>query len=113
MERSARFTFGYQVWDTVFWSLASGVPIWTAWMILYFHVAANGWVPTLDSVTASPIWCVLFFFVLRVWQSLHFYWFHRLIHMPWLFKNVHHLHHRNVNVGRFRALRCIRRRAHG
>lgn len=104
MEKSTRFTFGYQTWDNVFWSLVSGVPIWSAWMIIYFYVAANGKVPALNSIADGPIWFVLFFLVLRIWQSFHFYWIHRLIHLPWLFKKVHHLHHRNVNVGPWSGL---------
>ena len=104
MEKSTRFTFGNQVWDNVFWTLASATVSWTFWVILYFYVAANGWVPTLDSFSASPIWFILFFFIIRFWQSFHFYWIHRLIHVPWLFKRVHHLHHRNVNVGPWSGL---------
>ncbi len=104
MEKSARFTFGDQVWDNFFWTMASGVVFWTGWMILYFYFAANGWVPTLDSFGTSPIWFVAFFFVIRFWQSFHFYWIHRLIHIPYLFKTVHHLHHRNVNVGPWSGL---------
>lgn len=104
MEKNRRFTFGNQVWDNVFWTLASGVPIWSTWMILYFWVAANGWVPKVESIGSAPIWFVLFFFLIRFWQSFHFYWIHRLIHIPWLFKNVHHLHHRNINVGPWSGL---------
>lgn len=104
MEKNSRFTFGNQIRDNMFWSLASGVPSWTAWTILYFFVAANGWVPTLQSFSTSPVWFILFFFVIRFWQSLHFYWIHRLIHIPWLFKAVHSLHHRNVNVGPWSGL---------
>jgi len=99
MERKKRFSFGYQTWDNVFWSIVSGVPIWSAWAILYFYCAANNWVPTLSSIGASPIWFVLMFFVIRFWQSFHFYCIHRLIHIPWMFKHVHHIHHRNINVG--------------
>lgn len=104
MEKSSRFTFGNQVWDNIFWNLGSSVVLWTLWTILYFHVAANGWVPTLASIGQSPIWFVAFFFILRFWQSFHFYWIHRLIHMPLLFKHVHSLHHRNVNVGPWSGL---------
>ncbi|WP_299615987.1 sterol desaturase family protein [uncultured Tateyamaria sp.] len=104
MEKSKRFTFGNQVWDNMFWSLASGVPIWTAWVVLYFVAAAHGLVPMLETIGASPIWFVLFFFVIRFWQSFHFYWIHRLIHIPWMFRNVHHLHHRNINVGPWSGL---------
>ncbi|UWR23023.1 hypothetical protein [Sulfitobacter sp. S190] len=56
MEKSARFKFGNQVWDNVYWSLVWGAPIWTAWVVAYFHLAANGWIPKLDSVSASPVW---------------------------------------------------------
>lgn len=99
MERNARFTFGYQTWDNIFWSLVSGVPIWTAWMVLYFYLANNAWVPVVESFNSSPVWFVLFFIIIRFWQSFHFYWIHRFIHIPWLFKKVHYLHHRNINVG--------------
>lgn len=104
MEKNSRFTFGDQVWDNMFWTLGSGVPVWTAWVIVYFYVASNGWVPTLDSFDASPLWFIVLFFILRFWQSFHFYWIHRLIHIPWLFKHVHHLHHRNINVGPWSGL---------
>lgn len=104
MEKSTRFTFGHQLWDNMFWSIASGIPIWTAWVVLYCYVAANGWVPVLENFSASPIWFIAMFFIIRFWQSFHFYWIHRLIHMPWLFRKVHHLHHRNVNVGPWSGL---------
>lgn len=104
MEKSARFTFGNQVWDNVFWTLASGVPIWSGWMVLYFYVAANNWIPSLQTFSSSPIWFVLLFFIIRFWQSLHFYCIHRLIHYPWIYKNIHYLHHRNINVGPWSGL---------
>lgn len=104
MQKSTRFTFGDQVWDNMFWTLVSGVPIWSLWMILYFYMASNGSVPILSTVAESPIWFVLMFFVVRFWQSIHFYWIHRLIHLPWLFRKVHHLHHRNINVGPWSGL---------
>ncbi len=104
MEKSPRFTFSNQTWDNIFWTLVSGVPIWSAWMVLYFWVGANGWVPTMGSISAAPFWFVAFFFIIRFWQSFHFYWIHRLIHIPWLFKNVHHLHHRNISVGPWSGL---------
>lgn len=104
MEKSARFTFGNQTWDNIFWSLISGVPIWSAWMVLYFYSTANGWVPVVDSFSASPVWFIAFFIIIRFWQSFHFYWIHRLIHIPWLFRHVHHLHHRNINVGPWSGL---------
>jgi len=104
MQKGTRFTFGDQVWDNLFWSLVWAVPVWSMWMIAYFYVASNGWVPQLESVSSSPVWFVLLFFVIRFWQSFHFYWIHRLIHIPFLFNKVHHVHHRNVSVGPWSGL---------
>jgi len=99
MEKHPRFTFGYQTWDNIFWSLVSGVPIWTIWMVFYFYIATHSWVPVIDNFSAAPIWFILFFIIIRFWQSFHFYWIHRFIHIPWLYKRIHYLHHRNLNVG--------------
>jgi len=60
-EKHSRFTFGDQVLDNMFWSLASSVPIWIAWLT-YFYIAFNGWVSTLESVSTTPVWFVLLFF---------------------------------------------------
>ena len=104
MQKSKRFTFGDQVWDNLFWTLVWAVPIWSLWMIAYFYMASNDWVTRLETVFSSPIWFVLFFFIIRFWQSFHFYWIHRLIHSPYLYKKVHHIHHRNINVGPWSGL---------
>ena len=37
-------------------------------------------------------------------MAFHFYWIHRLLHVPILYKKVHFLHHRNVNVGPWSGL---------
>ena len=37
-------------------------------------------------------------------HSVHFYLGHRLLHVRWLYKNFHALHHRNVEVGPWSGL---------
>lgn len=101
---SRRFTFNNQVLDNLFWTLAWGVPIWSALQAFYFWCAANGRAPVVDTFNSNPVWFVVLFILLRLWQSFHFYWIHRLIHHPWLFKKIHHVHHRNVNVGPWSGL---------
>ena len=34
-----------------------------------------------------------------MWESFYFYAIHRLIHIPFLYRHIHYLHHRNINVG--------------
>ena len=97
------FKFNNQVHDNMFWSLGSGVFFWTAYEVLMFWAMANGYAPT-TSFTSNPIWFIALFFLTPILISLHFYWIHRLIHWPPLYKSVHALHHRNTNVGPWSGL---------
>jgi len=97
-EKSKKFAFKNQLHDNMFWSLASGVTVWTAYEVMYLWGAANGVIPTLDFAshpTAFFIWLI----VLPIVTSSHFYFVHRLLHWPPLFKRVHRLHHLNVHIG--------------
>lgn len=89
-------TFGTQHRETVFWSLASGLPIWTAWEVITLWLFASGRI-TWFTWSDSPVWFVAMFFVVALFREVHFYAIHRLIHWPPLYKRVHSLHHRNVN----------------
>ena len=42
---SGRFTFGSQTKENVFWTLASGLPIWTAWEVVTLWLFASGRIP--------------------------------------------------------------------
>ncbi len=91
-------TFGNQVHDNMFWTLGSGVFFLTAYEVVYFWLSANGYVPTLMFVE-NPIWFIVLFPLIPIWSSVHFYWVHRLLHWPPLYRVAHALHHRNVNIG--------------
>ncbi len=101
--RHSGFTFNSQVRDNMFWSLGSGVTFWTAYEVLMFWAMANGYAPVL-TWSDSPIWFIALFLLTPVWISFHFYWIHRLIHWPPLYRTVHALHHRNTNVGPWSGL---------
>ena len=92
------FTFGWQVWDNAFWTLSSGVAVWTAFEVLMLWALANGWIGWL-SFTQNPIWFVAIFFLIPIWESFWFYWIHRALHWRPLYRLAHHLHHRNTDVG--------------
>ncbi len=92
------FTFSNQLKDNMFWSLGSGVAFWSAYEIIYFWAYANGYVPGL-TFSDNPVWFVLMFPFVMLWSSFHFYWLHRWLHWPPLYRVAHALHHRNVNVG--------------
>ncbi|MEM7300902.1 MAG: sterol desaturase family protein [Pseudomonadota bacterium] len=92
------FTFRSQVADNMFWSIASGVTFWTGYEVLMFWAMANGYAPVLTWVQ-NPVWFIALFLLTPVWISLHFYWIHRWLHWPPLYRLAHALHHRNTNVG--------------
>jgi sterol desaturase/sphingolipid hydroxylase (fatty acid hydroxylase superfamily) len=102
-QNGKQFSFGCQVRDNMFWSLTSGVGFWTAYEVVMFHAMANGWAPVL-AWAQNPIWFVALFLLTPVWISFHFYWIHRALHWGPLYRLVHSLHHRNVNVGPWSGL---------
>jgi sterol desaturase/sphingolipid hydroxylase (fatty acid hydroxylase superfamily) len=52
----------------------------------------------LINVDWTPNWALLplEILVLTLWNELHFFACHRLLHTKWLFRTVHHAHHRSV-----------------
>ncbi|MEM1163235.1 MAG: sterol desaturase family protein, partial [Pseudomonadota bacterium] len=97
------FTFNNQLWDNVIWTLGSGVTFWTAYEVLMFWAMANGYAPVL-LWSENPVWFILLFPLTPLWISFHFYWVHRALHWPPLYRLAHALHHRNTNVGPWSGL---------
>ncbi|MEO9877587.1 MAG: sterol desaturase family protein [Anderseniella sp.] len=97
-EQSRTFLFRNQVYDNMFWTLVSGVTVWTVFEWVTFWGYANGYI-SMITFAEHPFWFVMIFFLLPIWGSLHFYWIHRLLHWPPLYRFAHELHHRNINVG--------------
>jgi lathosterol oxidase len=97
------FLFRNQVYDNMFWSLTSGVAAWSLFEILYFWAAANEWTYVL-TFSGNEIWFFVWLFIYPILSSMHFYWVHRLLHWPPLYKRFHDLHHRNLNIGPWSGL---------
>ena len=98
METGRRYTFRNQLYDNIFWSLTSGAMLWTAYEVLYFWGVANGVIPTFG-FSDHPVLFALWLLVMPLILSAHFYWIHRLLHWPPMYKHVHSLHHRNTHIG--------------
>ena len=93
-----KFTFNKQVLDNIFWSLVSGVTIWTFYQILLLWSYSNGFISKI-SLSANPFLFFFLFFVVIFFESIHFYFVHRLLHFKFFYKLFHHIHHRNINPG--------------
>lgn len=103
MRNNSAFLFRDQVKDNMFWSLVSGVSFWTLFQVVTLWLMANGYTPMI-TLASNPVWFVAFIILIPVWSAFHFYWVHRLLHSPVLYRRFHALHHRNINVGPWSGL---------
>jgi len=96
--KNRSFSFRDQVLDNMYWTLASGVTVWTAYEVLLLWGYANGYAAVL-AWSDNPVWFVVLFALLPFWQAFSFYWVHRLLHWPPIYRLAHAVHHRNSNIG--------------
>ena len=101
--KSSAFLFGDQTFDNMFWALASGVPIWTAYEVLLLWAYASGTIGILN-FAEHPVGFIALFFLVPFIHEVSFYFGHRLLHWPPLYRIAHKLHHRNVNPGPWSGL---------
>ena len=94
----ARFTLGNQLYDNMFWSLVSGVGVWSLYEVALLWRLASDTDQILRFVD-NPALFIAILFGTGIWIAFHFYWVHRLLHEGVFYKYVHSLHHRNVNIG--------------
>ena len=87
----------------MFWTLVSGVPIWTAYEVLLLWAYASGHISPINFST-HPISFILLFFLVPFVHEVGFYFAHRSLHWPPLYKLAHKLHHRNTNPGPWSGL---------
>lgn len=98
---SRRFWFRDQVRDNMFHTMVSGVAVTTLYEALTYWAFANGWLGWFDlgGGVAFWAWFALLIVAAPFIHSIHFYLGHRLLHVPWMYRHFHALHHRNVEVG--------------
>lgn len=101
--RNKAFLFSNQLADNVFWSVVGGCTVWTAYEALMLWAGARHLLPS-PSWSHNAAYFVVVLLLIPVWQVLHFYLTHRLIHFKWLYRHVHYLHHKNVNIGPWSGL---------
>jgi len=100
---NSNFLFRDQLLDNIFWTIVSAVPVWSAYEVITLWAQANGYLPTVDWAT-HPIYCTVILLLIPIFRETHFYFIHRLIHWPPLYRTVHKLHHNNINPGPWSGL---------
>ena len=92
----SKFFGNKQIWDNIFWTVGSGITIWTGFQATVLWAYANGIAPWLDWYN-HPVWFVALFILLPLWGGFHFYLIHRFLHWRPLYRIAHAVHHRNTN----------------
>ncbi len=92
------FLWTNQTRDNVFWSIVSGVTVWTAYEVVGHWLAATGRSP-VRSWGDAPVLLAAQVLAVFVWSTFHFYIVHRALHWGPLYDVAHSLHHKNVNTG--------------
>jgi lathosterol oxidase len=62
----------------------------SGWPIIYF--VRNGCISLEKTTILNVLFGVI---VLNIWNEIHFFIVHRIMHTPWFMKNVHIIHHRS------------------
>ncbi len=102
-DKAEGFLFGHQTYDNMFYTLVSGLPIWTAYELLLLWAYANGIAPMI-SFADHPIGFIALFFLVPLIHEVGFYFAHRFLHYSFMYEIAHKLHHRNVSPGPWSGL---------
>ena len=95
------------------WYACLGTLQWCGWEVVFMRLWASGRLPFIAdadafATPANALRMLLWTALVPLWRGLHFYLAHRLIHVRVLYKYVHSLHHRNVDIEPFSGLTMVR-----
>jgi sterol desaturase/sphingolipid hydroxylase (fatty acid hydroxylase superfamily) len=97
------FAFKSQNMDNALRTFASGLPIWTAYEVMFLWAWANDYGPW-TTFGSSPVWLIVFALIIPLIHEVHFFCIHRLIHLPVLYKYIHSVHHNSINPSPWSSL---------
>ncbi|MBG1233502.1 sterol desaturase family protein [Aestuariivirga litoralis] len=101
--KSDVFWFKSQNVDSILRILFNAMPVWTAIEVAILCCFANGYVPWL-SFADHPVYLIALLLMMPIIHETHFYLIHRLIHIPFMYKYVHSVHHNSVNPSPYSSL---------
>ncbi|MBL7858968.1 MAG: sterol desaturase family protein [Cyclobacteriaceae bacterium] len=87
-----------QVIKEIKWSFISS-GIFTVYGALCFWAYQQGYTSIYEEVSAYPIWylCISPLLFLFFYET-YYYWLHRWMHRPGIYKIVHHVHHQSIDT---------------
>ena len=92
------FKFNNQVFDNIYYTIFYGLTIWTLNEVFFIWLFANEYISN-SFWNENIIWNILIILIIPIWHSFHFYWIHRFMHIKFIYRKIHLVHHRNINIG--------------
>ena len=66
--------------------------------LLFLNTPLKGYTKVYDSIADYPLWWIPVSVVIAsIIHDSYFYWMHRIIHHPKLYKYIHAVHHKSIN----------------
>jgi len=90
------------VFDFVF--CLQGYLILSAYECVIMHLMATGYIRYYTDFWKYPVWSLAQCVFVPYWIETHFYFTHRFLHIPFLYRNVHYFHHKARSPGPFSGL---------
>jgi sterol desaturase/sphingolipid hydroxylase (fatty acid hydroxylase superfamily) len=97
------FWFKSQNIDNFVRSFFLSIPLWTVVEVLVLWCFANGFVPWL-SWSDHPLYLAALVFIAPAIHEVHFFFIHRAIHWPPLYRWIHSIHHNSINPSPWSSL---------
>lgn len=86
-----------RIWEEIKYSIST-IFVFTAVFSIVHHLQENGYTRHYDKVSEYGIPYIFISAALMVlMHDAYFYWLHKLMHHPLIFKRVHVIHHRSTN----------------
>ncbi len=91
------FPSAHQLWSEFKWSFITFV-IFSVGALVMYPLILEGRTKVYFEISQYGWWyAVLSFFILILAHDTYFYWAHRFMHVPIVFKHVHRIHHLSIN----------------
>jgi sterol desaturase/sphingolipid hydroxylase (fatty acid hydroxylase superfamily) len=72
-------------------------------LVTVMMVIKGHWVVYRNPTEHGVLWLIASLPLMLIWHDFYFYWTHRLMHAPVLFRHVHSVHHRSRQPSPFAA----------
>lgn len=87
----------------IYWSAFSGF-IFGCFAVLFYFLFINNYTTIYTNLQENSLWYIpISIFMFLFLQDTYYYWIHRWMHLPNIYKHFHLVHHKSVHTSAFTA----------